>query len=162
MHRLLRWLSIAVMAAVFVAFATAAPSGAGDSIAVAGSVVPTSVSPLVPRVAGENLIFDASGTHAWTGDFTGTSTIDVHFAVHSLQTLTYQGLITFTGTTPCGTGTVNFESSGQGAFPGPIYGKATTIDTADASVAVHGQLELVLFLTPAGAVVTYTGDVRCG
>src|SRR6266404_718057 len=162
MHRSLRRMSIALVAAACVAFAIAAPSGAGDSISVSGGATPTNPSPLVPRVAGENFVFDAVGTHAWTGDFTGTSTIDVHFVVHDLQSLTYQGFITFTGTTPCGTGTVKFASSGEGAYPGPIYGKATTIDASDASVAVHAQLDLVLFLPPAGAVVTYAGNVRCG
>jgi hypothetical protein len=36
-----------------------------------------------------------------------------------------------------------------------------TIDRDAASVPIHASLDLTLFLTPAGAVVTYSGDARC-
>jgi hypothetical protein len=108
------------------------------------------------------MIFSGSGTHAWTGSLTGTSVIDVGLVVHPSGILTYQGFLTFTGTTPCGTGTVHLVSSGSGPFPGPITGQATTVDEADASVPLHAELDVVLFLTPAGATGTYTGDVHCG
>jgi hypothetical protein len=93
---------------------------------------------------------------------TGTDTADVHFVIHGGRTATYQGFVTYTGTTPCGAGTVRFEAEGSGAFPGPVYGHATTVEQADATIAMHADLDTVLFLTPAGAVLTYTGDVRCG
>ena len=32
---------------------------------------------------------------------------------------------------------------------------------ADASVPLHAELDVVLFLTPSGAFVTYSGDVHC-
>jgi hypothetical protein len=108
------------------------------------------------------VIIAGSGTHAWTGSLTGSSVIDVHFVVHPSGIVTYQAFLTFTGTTPCGTGTVRLVSSGSGPFPGPITGQATTIDEADASVSLHAELDVVLFLTPGGAVVTYSGDVRRG
>jgi hypothetical protein len=157
----LRKLWIAALTAAVFALAAAAPSGAAGSITVAGSAVPTTTN-LNLRTADENTLFSGSGTHTWTGSLTGTSVIDVHFVAHPSGNITYQGFLTFTGATPCGAGTVHFVSSGSGPFPGPIAGQATTIDQADSSVALHGRLDLVLFLTPAGAVATYTGDVRCG
>ena len=161
MRRSLTRIALAVFATASLGLAAAAPSGATTSISVSGSAVPTSAA-LTARTADGNVILDGSGTHAWVGSLTGTSVIDVHFVVHSSGIVTYQGFLTFTGTTPCGTGTVHFVSSGSGPFPGPITGQATTIDEANASVPLHAQLDVVLFLTPAGAVGTYSGNVRCG
>jgi hypothetical protein len=162
MHRVLRRLCVTLVVALAVASVVASPSGAKDaSIPVGGSLSPTSAI-LVPRAAGENLVFDATGTHAWAGSFTGTSTIETHFVVHNLETLTYEGVVTFTGATPCGTGTVQFNVSGSGPFPGPAEGHAVTVDRDGSTVATHAHLDTSLILTPAGAVVTYTGDVRCG
>lgn len=153
-------LAAGALLATSIALAAAAPSGAAGSIAVAGSAVPTSAA-LTTRAADGNLIIVGSGTHNWTGSLTGTSVIDVHFVVHPSGVVTYQGFLTFTGATPCGTGTVRLASSGSGPFPGPIVGHATTIDQA-ASVPLHARLDVVLFLTPAGAVASYTGDMQCG
>lgn len=160
MQRPLRKLSIFAVAAALVALAAAVPSEATDSVAVAGSAVPTS-SALTVSTADGNTLIAGSGTHSWTGSLTGTSVIDVHFVLHPNGLVTFQGFLTFTGATPCGTGTVHFVSSGSGQFPGPLAGQVTTTDRADSSVPLHGQLDVVLFLTPAGAVGTYTGDVRC-
>jgi hypothetical protein len=161
MQRPLRKWPLAALAAAFVTLVAAAPSGATGSIAVAGSLIPTSAD-LTVRTADGNLIFAGSGTHALTGSLTGTDAIDVHFVVHSSGIVTARGLLTFTGTTPCGTGTVHFVTSSSGTFPGPITGQVTTVDEADSSIPLHANLDVVLFLTPAGAVGTYTGDVRCG
>jgi len=154
-------LAAVALLATALALATAAPSGATGSIPVAGSAAPTSVS-LTSTTAGGNVLIAGSGTHAWAGSLTGTSAIDVHFVVHPTGIVTYQGFLTFTGTTPCGAGTARFVSSGSGPFPGPIIGQLTTVDKADASIPLHATLDIVLFLTPAGAVATYTGEVQCG
>jgi hypothetical protein len=161
MHLLLSKLSVIATAAVVAALAMAAPSGAGSSIAIAGSIVPTGAT-LTERAADGNVIIDAVGTHAWTGGFTGTSTVDVHFVIHSDGQVTYQGLITFTGTTPCGPGTIQLEDEGSGTFPGPLPGKFTTIDQGNSTVAIHANGSNDLFLGPAGAFGTYTGEVTCG
>jgi hypothetical protein len=157
----LKRLAVGALLATAIALAAAAPSGATASIAVSGSVVPTSAA-LTARTADGNTIITGSGTHDWAGSLTGTSVIDVHFVVHPSGAVTAQGFLTFAGTTPCGTGTVHLVASVSGPFPGPITGEVTTIDQADASVPLHANLDVVLFLTPAGAVGTYTGDVRCG
>ncbi len=157
----LKRLAAGAVLATAMALAAATPSGATPSIAVAGSALPTGAT-LSARTADGNLIIEGSGTHVWTGSLTGTSVIDVRFVVHSSGIVTYQGFLTFTGTTPCGTGTVQLVSSGNGPFPGPITGQATTVNEAEASVALHARLDVELFLTPFGAVATYTGDVHCG
>jgi len=148
-------------AALSLALLAAAPSGASSSISIAGSVTPTSGT-LNERAADGNIVVDAVGTHAWTGGFTGTSTIDVHFVIHSDGQVTYQGLITFTGSTPCGTGTTQLEDEGSGTFPGPLPGNFTTIDQGHSTVALRANGSNVLFLGPTGAFGTYSGEVTCG
>src|SRR6266581_3582208 len=125
----LKRLAASALLATSIALGAAAPSGATASMSVSGSVTPTSAA-LSARTADGNVIFTGSGTHAWTGNLSGASEIDVHFVLHSSGLVTYQAFLTLTGTTPCGIGTVHFVSSGRGPFPGPITGQATTIDTA--------------------------------
>jgi hypothetical protein len=158
MHRSLRTFALAAT----LALAAAAPATATPPTSAAGTFTPTGQS-LTIRTAGGNTIFDGSGTHVWSGSLTGTSVIDVHFVIHPDGTLTFQGFVAFTGSTPCGEGTVTFLTQGSGPVPGPITGTIETTDQASASVPLHAQLNLVLFLTPAGnAVGSYTGDVHCG
>jgi hypothetical protein len=107
-------------------------------------------------------VIDATGMHAWSGGFNGTSTVSVHFVIHSDGQVTYEGHIAFTGTTPCGSGTVEFEAQGNGPFPGPLAGKARTIDQASSTISMHAGLDTVLFLGPIGAFGSYSGDVTCG
>jgi hypothetical protein len=158
----LKKVSLTALTATAVALVAAVPSPASSSIAVAGGAVPTSTTFTSVRSADGNTLVEGFGTHAWTGDLAGTSTVNIHFVIHSDGQLTYQGFGTFTGTTPCGTGTFDVVASGSGPFPGPASGKIVTVNDAKESVAIHMQLNTVLFLTPAGAVFTYSGDVRCG
>jgi hypothetical protein len=160
MHLSLRKLSVTATAAVAAGLAMAAPSGAGSSIAVAGNIVPTGGT-LSQRAADGNILVDAVGRHTWTGGFAGTSTVEVHFVIHPNGQVIYQGLITFTGSTPCGTGTIRLEDQGSGTFPGPLPGKFTTIDQGNSTVAIRVNGSNDLFLGPAGASGTYTGEVTC-
>jgi hypothetical protein len=125
-----------------------------------GSIVPTSAIFNPPRAADGNLIIETSGTHAWTGTFTGTSTIDVRLVERDSGQATFQGFGTFTGSTPCGTGTMSFVTAGSGQLPF-LTGRAVTIDQAAASLPVHANLNVSVVLTPLGAFVTYSGDVHC-
>ena len=155
-----RKLAVAALVAACTALAAAAPSSAAASIAVSGDVVPTSAT-LIPRFADGNVLIDGFGTHAWTGSFTGTSVVETHFVIHSSGLVTVQAFLTFSGSTPCGAGTVRFAAAADGPFPGPITGHAVTIGQGATSVPIHANLDLVLFLLPAGAFVTYSGDVHC-
>jgi hypothetical protein len=156
----LKRLALVGAVAACLALAAAAPSSATQSIAVSGDVVPTSAT-LIPRLAGGNVMIDGSGTHVWTGSFTGTSVVETHLVIHPSGLMTVQAFLTFSGTTPCGSGTLRFTAAADGPFPGPVTGHAVTIDRDAASVPIHASLDLILFLTPAGAVVTYSGDARC-
>src|SRR5437879_4388345 len=125
MHLSLRKLSIAGLVAVSLGLAAAAPSAASSSISVSGTALPTSTTYTSVRSADGNTVIDATGTHAWSGSFTGTTVLTTHFVIHSDGQLTYQGFVRFTGSTPCGAGTVAFEIEGSGPFPGPVDGHAT-------------------------------------
>jgi hypothetical protein len=142
------------------ALAAAAPSSATPPIAVSGDVVPTSAT-LIPRFADGNVLIDGSGAHAWTGSFTGTSVVETHFVIHSSGLVTVQAFLTFSGSTPYGAGTVRFAAAANGPFPGPITGHAVTMDGDTTSMPIHANLDIVLFLLPDGAFVTYAGDVHC-
>jgi Protein of unknown function (DUF3224) len=161
MHLSLTRLAMIGTAALSLALLAAAPSGADSSIAVAGTVTPTSAT-FNERAADGNIIVDAVGTHAWTGDLSGTSTIDVHFVIHSDGQVTYEGHLTFTGSTPCGTGTMYLEDQGRGTFPGPLPGNFTAVDQGSSTLAIHAKGSNVLFLGPAGAFGTFSGEVSCG
>lgn len=161
MHLSHRRLAAAGFLALMVGLTAAAPSGASSSISVAGSIAPTSAT-FNEQPADGNLVVDAVGTHSWTGSLVGTSTVTTHFVIHSDGRLTYQGHITFTGSTPCGTGTIDLENEGSGTFPGPLSGRLTTIDQGSSTLAMHLNGTSVLFLGPAGAFGTYTGEVTCG
>lgn len=150
------------MAAASFALLAAAPSAASSSTAISGAVAPTSTTFTSVRTADGNTVIEGFGTHAWSGGLSGTSTLNVHFVIHSDGQVTYEGHITFTGRTPCGTGTVRFDAQGSGPFPGPLAGTATTIDQGSSTISMHAHTQTVLFLGPAGAFGSYSGDATCG
>jgi hypothetical protein len=156
-----RLLGCAAVAAIL-AVVAATSAFASPATPVSGSILPTSAT-LDARPAGSNAVIRGVGTFVWVGGvMDGTSDIAVHFVIHDARTLTYQGFGTYTGMTPCGSATLRLSVAGSGAFPGPAYGHATVVNQADATVPIHVDLDTVLFLTPAGAVLSYTGTVRCG
>ena len=148
--------SLAVTAAltlVAAAPATAAPAGSAS-----GTFTPVGQTLTVKTVDGYIFVHEIA-THAWSGTLSGTSVLDVRFVVDPSGFLTYAGLGTFTGTTPCGAGTVRFLTAGSGPVPGPIDGIA---DWFPGSVPLHGSVRVVLSLTAAqNAVGTYTGRFSC-
>jgi len=154
-----RKLAVAALAAATVALLPGGASAATPGPA-SGSAVPTSSIFSPPRTADGNLIIEGHGTHAWTGSFTGTSTIDVRLVERDSGQATFLGFLTFTGSTPCGTGTVSFVTAGSGQLPF-FTGRVVTIDQAAASLPVHANLNLSGVLTPLGAFVTYAGNVHC-
>jgi len=163
MHLSRRTLSAACLGAVALTLAAAASAAPSSSIAVAGFALPTPTPPTSVRSADGNMIFEFTrAPHTWSGGLTGTSTVDVRFVVHSSGGFTFESLGTFTGTTPCGTATLQLAGQGTGPYPSPITGKIRTVDEADASPQMHVDLDAVLSLTSAGARIDYTGDVRCG
>ena len=152
---------VAAVATLTVTLAVAAPSGAARSASVSGSVAPTSANFFPTPLPDGNVLVGFTGTHSWTGSFTGTSTIEGQLLETPTGQITYLAFITFTGSTPCGYGTVSFISTGSGPLPGPVAGRAATIDHAG-SVPLRASLQTSLFLGQQGASVTFTGNARCG
>ncbi len=159
MHPSVRKLALTALAAAAIALL---PGGAVAETPgpVSGSFVPTGGIFSPPRTADGNLIIEAHGTHAWTGSFTGTSTVDVRIVERDSGQATFLGFATFTGSTPCGPGTMEFVTGGSGQLPF-LTGRAVSIDQAAASLPVHANLNLSGVLTPLGAFFTYSGDVHC-
>ncbi len=160
MHPAVTKLAVTTLAAATVALL---PGGAlaATPIPVSGSLVPTSAIYSPPRMADGNIIVEGHGSHAWTGSFTGTSTVDVRIVERDSGQATFLGFVTFTGSTPCGTGTVRFVTVGGGQLPF-LSGSIVTIDQGAASLPLHANLNLSAFLNSVGAAfVTYTGDVHC-
>ena len=162
MQRSPKRLIVTALAALTVTLAAAAPSSATQSAPVSGSVTPTSANFYPTPLPGGNVLVGFTGTHTWTGSFTGTSTIKGQLMQTATGQITYLAFITFTGSTPCGYGTVRFVTTGSAPLPGPVPGRAVTIDQADSSVHIHASVQTVLFLGPQGASVTFTGDAHCG
>jgi hypothetical protein len=153
-------LIVAALAALTVALAVAAPSDAARPASVSGSVAPTSANFYPTPLPDGNVLVGFTGTHAWTGSFTGTSTIEGQLLQTPTGQITYLAFVTFTGSTPCGYGTVSFISTGSGPLPGPVAGRTVTIDHTG-SVRIHASLQTSLFLGPQGASVTFTGNAHC-
>ncbi len=76
MHPSVRKLALTALAAAAIALLPGGVAAATPG-PVSGSFVPTGGIFSPPRTADGNLIIEAHGTHAWTGSFTGTSTVDV-------------------------------------------------------------------------------------
>ena len=161
MQRSRKRLVIAALAALTVTLAVAAPSSAARSASVSGSVTPTSANFYPTPLPGGNVLVGFTGTHSWAGSFTGTSTIEGQLLQTPTGQITYLAFITFTGSTPCGYGTVSFISTGSGPLPGPVPGRAVTIELAGDSARVHASVQTSLFLGPQGASVTFTGNAHC-
>jgi hypothetical protein len=149
-----------VLVTASVGLAAAAPSAAAPSAEVSGDLVPTSAT-FHPGQVGDNLVLGFDGTHAWSGSFTGTSSIVGDLVIRPSGPATFRGIVTFTGNTPCGPATVRLITTGSGELPF-LSGRAVTIGANDASESVHAQLDVSLLLLPTGAFVHYTGDVHCG
>jgi len=148
---------LAALATAAVALAAAASSAASPPVEISGDLIPTSAT-LVPGQEGANVVLDGVGTHAWTGSFTGTSSIAVELVVHPSGVSTFRATVTFTGTTPCGPATIRFLTTGSGRLPF-LAGTAETIGPND----VRAELDVSVVLDPAhGAFVHYTGHVNCG
>ena len=137
------------------ALCTVAPASASAAIPVQGHLAPKTAT-FYPKPVGSDLILGFTGTHDWSGSFTGTSTIVGYLVLHASGEAEFRALVTFRGDTPCGNRTVRFVTAGSGQLPF-LSGRAVAID-----VSVRANWHVDLVLDPAtGASVDYSGDVRC-
>jgi len=153
-----RRIVVTALVAVSVALCAAAPVAASQVIAAQGNLVPTSATFSPPQPVGSDAVIRFTGTHEWSGSFTGTSMLSGFLVQHASGTAEFVAFGTFSGITPCGRATMRIVTWGSGQLP-DFTGRAVMIGSGDDSVRANLHVDLVL--SPTGAFVNYSGDVRC-
>ena len=150
----------------FVAFlAVAGVTGVGASppTSASGTFTYTSCVPNSTKVVGGNTIIDFTCTVAYTGTFTGISTLQGPLTIHADGSTNFHGSETFTGTVSGASGTVTFNDASLGT--------ATSFQETNVIVSGTGALtNLHSVLSSVGTVPappgipygTYTGQVLFG
>jgi hypothetical protein len=142
-------------AATALGFATASgadPPQQATGSGVVGAPVPTNV-----RQADGNVLADITQSGVLTGTFSGTIQTTGRLIIHADGRVDVYGFVTFTGATPCGSGTVLFVGSDQ-TMAGVGSGTVRTVDAAANTVAIHSVDNLAL----VGSAFTYSGTYHCG
>jgi hypothetical protein len=121
----------------------------------ASSVVVTLVD---SRAAGGNTIQDFIFVRDVTGDITGTVTSTFRGVLHPNGQFTFEGRSTYTGTTPCGTGSFDTGFAGNNIGTTFSTGQAQSVDGGrnSAHILFTGTFANGLF-----RVSTLTGSYRC-
>ena len=109
LQALLPLLGLAMVAAA----ATPATSCAAPSTSASGTIANTSATFNSVRQAGPNLVVDLSATAAYTGTFSGTSTLHGVLVIHPDGSANFHDVETFTGTVNGVAGTVTFNLTGH-------------------------------------------------
>ena len=109
---------------------TTASGTIGNTIATFNSV----------RGAGGNLIIDLSATAAYTGTFSGTSTINGVLIIHPDGSANFHDVEVFTGTVNGVAGTVTFDLTGSNDSSLAVHATATIIDADGGLAGLHGVL----------------------
>jgi hypothetical protein len=147
---------VAAVAVLLPAMAAAAPPTQFTSSAVVTSAIVAS-----SRAADGNTFYVVDGTIPSTGTLSGT------FVGVSQQVVFADGSggdhvkYTFTGSTPCGSG--SFEISGAGKLYGenqPVdseTGHFTSVDNASNTIGIHVDVDF----TRVGNDLTFTGTYHC-
>jgi hypothetical protein len=167
-----RGAKVLMLFAVLAAVALGAAPGAATSppSEVSGTFTTTSATFNNMRTVGGNTIIDLSATVAYTGTFTGTSTVNGILIFHSDGTgaqvppwrANFHDVEIFTGTVNGVPGTVTYTLNG-GNDPTGAYKATDTIVSATGDLAgLHGVLRQVGTVGPNGPVGTYTGKIQFG
>jgi len=159
MNTRLGWLLVVQFAAVL-ALVVATAASASAPTAASGTVGNTSATFNSVRVAGGNLIIDLTATAAYTGTFTGTSTINGTLTVHADGSASFHDIEVFTGTVNGVAGTVTFALNGSNDSSLAVHATATIVDATGGLVGLHGVLhEVGTVVLPNGPVGTYSGKI---
>jgi hypothetical protein len=152
---------VAVLALVVAALGAAQPSGASPPQTASGSGV--TGPPIVTdvRLDGGNVFLQQFVSNTITGTFNGTVGGEVTAVLHPNTNAGFHGFMTFTGTTPCGFGTVLFAVEGKGTVAPPIFAFDTHFTSVE-SVGTLQNVHAVLDAAFVGFDFTYTGKVHCG
>jgi hypothetical protein len=116
------------------------------------------------RVEGGNTIIDnLSATVAYTGAFSGTSTLHGKLILHADGTANFHDIETFTGTVDGIPGTVTLSLEGATHPNGAVEATDTVLRATGALADLHGVLDLVGTVpSPSGPVGTYSGQLHTG
>jgi hypothetical protein len=159
--------------AALAAIALVATSGAPASppIPASGTFTTTSATFNSMREVGGNTIIDLSSTIAYTGTFTGTSTVHGLLIFHSDGVgpqfppwrANFHDVEIFTGTVNGVPGTVTFNLNGSNDPSGAVKGTYTIVSATGELAGLHGVLSQVGKIeTPSGPFGTYTGQIQFG
>jgi hypothetical protein len=159
--------------AVLAAVALMAAPGAAASPPTEASGTFTYLSSTMSssRTVGVNTIFDLSATVAYTGTFTGTSTLHGILIFHSDGTgvqfppwrANAHDVEIFTGTVNGVPGTVTFNLNGGNDPTGAFTATATIVSATGDLAGLHGVLsEVGTVPAPSGPVGTYSGQIQFG
>jgi hypothetical protein len=111
-------------------------------------------------MVGDTLIADVTATAAYTGTFTGTSTIRGILIVRADRSANFIDVETFTGTVNGVYGTVTFLLVGSNNAALESHATATIIRASGDLAGLHGVLhEVGTVVIPNGPVGTYTGRI---
>ncbi len=147
---------VAGVAVVAFALAFVAAAGAGPPLQASGSGV-VSAPALTNVRSSDGIIFaDFTQSGTLTGTFVGTMDTTGRLIVFPDGRVFVQGFVTFTGTTPCGTGMVLFAGHDQ-TTNGIGTGLVVTVGAAQ-TADIHAVIDLAL----AGPAFTYSGNYHCG
>ncbi|MDQ1704938.1 MAG: hypothetical protein QOF18_1304 [Frankiaceae bacterium] len=153
---------LAVAAAVPMSAAQAAGGNASGSYQFTGATMP------VPRTAGDHLILDGlTATVAWTGTFTGTSTLTGRLVLRPIDggnplfgTANYQYTDVFVGTVNGVSGTMTLLEEGQTGRDGIVHSKDVVVSATGGLVGLTGMVKGTGTVSgPTGPAGTYLGTV---
>jgi hypothetical protein len=149
------YLAAAAAIAGALALAPAAAPTPPQTASGAGSATPPVVTSV--QQADGNTIIEFTDTGTVTGTFTGTFVQTGRMVVHADGRAETNSTVVFTGTGPCGSGTIPSRFVGT-TVGGVGAGHADSIDFADNTANTHTNIDFVI----AGGTFTYSGTYHCG
>jgi hypothetical protein len=167
-----RGTKVLMLFAVLAAVVLGAAPGAATSppTEVSGTFTTTSATFNNMRTVGGNTIIDLSATVAYTGTFTGTSTVNGILIFHSDGTgaqfppwrANFHDVEIFTGTVNGVPGTVTFNLNGSNDPTAALKATDTIVSATGDLAGLHGVLRQVGTVGPNGPAGTYAGQIQFG
>jgi Protein of unknown function (DUF3224) len=161
-----------VLIAVLAAVALVAVPGAAASAPTeaTGTFTTTSATFNSMREVGGNTIIDLTSTVAYTGTFTGTSTVHGILIFHSDGVgaqfppwrANFHDVEVFTGTVNGVPGTVTFNLNGSSDPTAAVKATDTIVSATGDLAGLRGVLSQDGTVGPGGPVGTYTGQIQFG
>jgi hypothetical protein len=154
--------SVLVPLATLLAASAITTAQAAPPLAASGTLTYLSAVFTDVRAAGGNtIIADNTDTVAYTGTFSGTSTVQGRLIFHPDGSATAEDTETFTGTVNGIPGTVTLRLTGGGPA-GLFRGTDVILSATGALAGLHGVLDEVGTIGPNGPMGTYTGSIQVG